>query len=193
MKHFVKYIKDTVAGGIFFLIPLFAVLIIAGKIWHAMTGVGAKLADFLGTDRIFSFGTGPLIAGLLIVIICFIGGLLLRLSLLKNLRDSLDRWLCKMIPGYEFYRITLEEKMKKQEVPDSRPTVIAMINGVGTPAVIVEELRDGNKVIFIASKPGTTDGQVYVVSEDKIKALHVEEAEMNKVLKHQGKGMGAWL
>ena len=192
MKNAFKYIRDTITGGIFFMIPLFVVMIIAAKIWQKMTGVGAKLAAFLGTDKIFSFGTGPIISGILILLICFVSGLMLRLSLLKSLRDKLDKWLCRMIPGYEFYRVMLEEKMKKEEVPDSRPAVIAMINGVGQPGVIVEDLHNGKKVVFVPSKPGTTEGQVYIIDEMMITPLTIEEAEMNKVLKHQGKGIGVW-
>jgi uncharacterized membrane protein len=192
MRHFIKYFKDTVIGGIFFLIPIFVILIIVGKIWQKMTGVGKKLADFLGTDNYFSFGTGPIITGLLIVFICFTGGLLLRLSILKNLRDGLDKWLCKVIPGYEFYRVTLEEKLTKHHIQDSRPTVIVTIDEVGQAGVVVEEWNNGKRVIFVPSNPGTPEGQVYIVDEHMIKRLTVEEAEMNKILKHQGKGMGEW-
>jgi hypothetical protein len=44
-------------------------------------------------------------------------------------------------------------------------------------------------VVFIPSKPGTTEGQVYIVNLSAITYLAKEEADMNKILKHQGKGM----
>jgi len=187
-KKTLSFLKSTIIGGLFFLVPLFVVIIIFGKIWQKMTGVGSKLSAMLGIKSVAGIAGGPLMTSLIILLICIVSGLLIRLALFANFRTWLDNLLIKYIPGYEFYKITLEQKIIKDDVPAARPTVLLTIDGIGQPGVIVEELSDGRKVVFIPSKPGTPEGQVYVVNDAAVTLLHMEEANLNKLLSKQGKG-----
>jgi hypothetical protein len=192
-KNTVIFFQHTILGGLLFLVPLFAIIIIFGKIWQKMTGVGAKLSALLGIKSVAGIGGGPLMTTLIILSICMVSGLLIKLTLFQQFRNWLDNLLVKYVPGYEFYKITLEQKIRKEEVPNARPTVLLTIDGVGQPGVLVDELADGRCVVFVPSKPGTPEGQVYVVLEADIARLTIEEADLNKLLSKQGKGLSTFL
>lgn len=190
-KNTLIFLQHTILGGLLFLVPLFAIIIIFGKIWQKMTGVGAKLSALLGIKSVAGIGGGPLMTTLIILSICIVSGLLIKLTFFQQFRNWLDNLLVKYIPGYEFYKITLEQKIRKEEVPNARPTVLLTMDGVGQPGVIVDTLTDGRKVVFVPSKPGTPEGQVFVVPASAIATLNIEEADLNKLLSKQGKGLSA--
>jgi uncharacterized membrane protein len=183
--------QNTLVGGLFFLLPLFAIILIFGKVWQKMTGIGSKFAAFLGLKSVGGIAGGPLMTSIIILAICLVSGLLIKLTLFARFRNWLDTLLMKYIPGYEFYKITLEQKIRKEDVPNARPTVLLTMDGVGQAGVIVDELTDGRKVVFIPSKPGTPEGQVYVADASSITRLDIEEANLNKLLSKQGKGLAA--
>lgn len=192
MRPFIKYIKDMVIGGIFFLVPLFVFLIIIGKVWQRMAGLGHKFSALLGIKPGALGSTAePIVTSLFILIICFISGLLLRVSVMNRLRNKADRLLAEYIPGYEFYKMTLEQKIKNKNAPVERPVVLITKDGIGQPGVIIEELPDSRIVVFIPAKPGTPEGLVYVVPADAVLKLDLAESKMNAIIHNQGKGLGA--
>jgi uncharacterized membrane protein len=188
-KKTISFLQSTIVGGLFFLVPLFVVIIIFGKIWQKMTGVGAKFSAFLGIKSVGGIAAGPLMTSIIILGICIVSGLLIKLTFFATFRNWLDNLLVKYIPGYEFYKITLEQKIRKEEVPNARPAVLLTMDGIGQAGVIVDELNDGRKVVFIPSKPGTTEGQVFIANAASITPLQIEEASLNKLLLKQGKGL----
>lgn len=186
-----KFLKDTILGGFLFLVPILVVLAISAKFWVKMSEIGHKLADTVGLRSTLGLNPGPIVALLLIVLICFLSGLLLRVAFMKNIRNGLDMVLDKFIPGYEFYKITLEEKIRYRQTLITRTPVILTQDGIGQAGVITDELADGRKVIFIPAKPGTPEGQVFIVPENMLQRLPVDEMHLNKILQHHGKGLAA--
>ena len=185
-----RFLKDTLKGGLFFVIPLFVLAMIIGKLWKTMSGFREKFTKLTGIrEHVFGVHIGPFITILLIVLLCLIFGLMMRVSYLRNFRNWIDEKLSGIIPGYDLYKTSLEQKISTDKVEGSRPAVLVQIDDAQQAGVIVEEWPDGKRVVFIPSKPGTTEGQVYIVNQSAITYLAKEEVDMNKILKHQGKGL----
>jgi len=189
MKKLMNFLKTTIIGGLFFLIPLFVVIIIAGKIWQKMSGVGPKLAALIGVKSIGGVPMGPVLTSFTILAICFVSGLLFKLSWFHRFRVWLDDLLIKYIPGYEFYKTTLEQKISKEDAQHPRPTAIVTMDNIGQACIIVEALEDARLVVFIPFKPGTAEGHVYVVPDASVTRLTIDEKALNKLLMNQGKGL----
>jgi len=188
MKPIIKLIKDTITGGLFFLIPMFVVIFLINKMWAKIMGASKSLAGLFGMQKAMEGGSGAIITICIILLICLISGLLLRVALFSKLRNKLDGFLEKKIPGYGFYKLTMEQKIRKEEAP-SRPVVLLTIDGVGQPGVVIEEMVDGRKVVFVSSQPASTNGSVYVVDAGKVTELATTERAMNAILKLQGEGL----
>lgn len=184
-----RFLQTTLIGGLFFLVPLIAVIVILGKVWIKLIGVGAKLSKIMGLKSMAGIEGGPIMTAVIFIIICLLAGLLIKLTLFTRMRDWIDAQLLKYIPGYEFYRISLEQKMTKEDVQNTRTPVLITMSGVSQLGVVVEELADGRKVVFVATKPNTREGSIYVVDDASIATLNTDEAGMNKLLLMQGKGL----
>jgi hypothetical protein len=192
MKKFIKLFNDTVTGGLFFLIPMFVLILIISKLWVKITGIANSLAGLFGIHKVMEGWLGPILTISIILLICFISGVLLRVSLLSTLRNKLDAFLDKKIPGYGFYKLTLEQKIKKEDAP-SRPVVLLTIDGVSQPGVVIEQFTDGRKVVFVSSHPASTNGNVYVVDTAAVIELPTTELALNAILKSQGEGLAELL
>jgi uncharacterized membrane protein len=192
VKRIFKLINDTVTGGLFFLIPLFVLIILVNKISSKIMGAANSLAELFGLQKAMDGWMGAIITIGIILLICLISGVLLRVALLNALRNKLDAFLDKKIPGYGFYKSTMEQKIKKEDVP-SRPVVLLTIDGVSQPGVVIEQFADGRKVVFVSSHPESTNGNVYVVDITAIIELPTTESGMNAILKSQGEGLAKLL
>ena len=188
MKKIIELIKDTVTGGLFFLVPLFVLIFFVKKIMAKIGGIAKSLAALFGIPKAMDGLVGSIITIIIILLICFVSGVLLRISLLSTLRNKLDAFLEKKIPGYGFYKSTMEQKIKKDDAP-SRPVVLLTIDGVSQPGVVIEQFADGRKVVFVSSHPASTNGNVYVVDTGALTELPTSEFDMNKILKSRGEGL----
>ena len=175
-------------GGLFFLIPLFVLIILVNKISSKIIGAANSLAELFGLQKAMDGWMGAIITIGIILLICLISGVLLRVALLNALRNKLDAFLDKKIPGYGFYKSTMEQKIKKEDAP-SRPVVLLTIDGVSQPGVVIEQFADGRKVVFVSSHHESTNGNVYVVDTTAIIELPTTESDMNAILKSQGEGL----
>jgi uncharacterized membrane protein len=188
MKKIIEIIKDTVTGGLFFLVPLFVLIFFVKKIMAKIGGIAKSLAALFGIPKAMDGLVGSIITIIIILLICFISGVLLRVSLLSKLRNKLDAFLEDKIPGYGFYKSTMEQKIKKDDAP-SRPVVLLTVDGVSQPGVVIEQFEDGRKVVFVSSHPASTNGNVYVVDTAAVTELPISELEMNKILISRGEGL----
>ncbi len=188
MKKISEIFSDTIRGGLLFLLPMFVIIILINKLWEKIMGTAKSLAGLFGIQKEMEGIWGAIITICIILLICFISGMLLRVSLFSKVRNKLDAFLEKKIPGYGFYKSTMEQKIKKDDAP-SRPVVLLTIDGVGQPGVVIEEMADGRKVVFVSSHPASANGNVYVVDRTAVTELPTTELDMNKILKSRGDGL----
>lgn len=170
------------------MLPLFVIIFFANKIWIKTLSAANSIFRLFGIQQAISNTTAIIITACFILVICIVSGILLRVAVINKLRNRLDQFLETKIPGYAFYKKTVEEKISKQELP-SRPVILVNIDGLGQPAVIVEEVADGRLVVFVSSECSSTDGRVYLVNASAVTRLGTTEANLQKIIKSQGKGL----
>ena len=171
------------------MVPLFVIIFFANKIWTKTLGAATSLFKLFGIQKVINNTTAVIFTACFILLICLVSGVLFRVAFVHKFRDKLDQFLEKLIPGYALYKKTIEGKISKQELP-SRPVVLVHIDGVGQPAVIIEELADGRLVVFVSSQSPSTDGRIYVVNPGDVNRLGTTETNLQTIIKAQGKGLG---
>src|SRR5262245_43620433 len=133
-----EYIKETVLGGLFFLIPLFVIFAILAKIWNKFHGIGEKLAKILGLGEIAGRVGGPIITTLLILLVCFLFGLMAKVAFATRVRDRLESYLQSIFPFYDYYRTMFESKLKNHDAPARKAVLITTPIGK-KPGILIEE------------------------------------------------------
>lgn len=183
-----QYLKETVLGGIFFLIPLFVIVTVLFRLWQKFNSVGEKLAKVLGVDEIGGKIGGPIITTLLLLFVCFLFGLLAKWTLATRVRNRLDNYLQRVFPFYDYYRALFEQRLNGENDQGRKAVLIQTPYGQ-KPGILIEEKANGDKVVFVPFSPKTTDGEVLLVSSQNCRILDYDEEKLNKVLLSQGEGL----
>lgn len=93
-------IRTTIIGGALFLLPLAVVVFLLGQVF----AVGLKIAQPIeGLSPVDHFGGVALdnvIALTLILLICFLAGLVARHATARRLVGNLEEWMLHTIPVY---------------------------------------------------------------------------------------------
>ena len=99
-----KFIKTTLIGGVLFLIPIVVVIVVVQKAFDVMLAVAEPLADDIPIDTIAGVALVNVIAAAVVVLVCFLAGLLSQASYAKSLSGKLDSKLRQSIPAYAMIR-----------------------------------------------------------------------------------------
>ncbi len=188
MKAFFASIRKTLIAGFLFFLPVFVILVIVTKAWGMLTGVGQKVAGLFGLKTIAGIGTTSIITGLILLLILFLGGLLVRLAFIGNFRIMLEEKILVYIPGYTHYKNIIREKIDKKAATPKTPVLVKMLGHL-QPALLVENDEKGNSIIIVPASPSITNGQVFLVKSHDIIELNISEQTLKSSLQSMGKGL----
>ena len=80
----VHFIKTTVIGGLLFLVPLVVLILILTEAAELMMMVAGPMADWVPIDSVGGMALANLIAAAVLVLVCFIAGLVARAAFLRT-------------------------------------------------------------------------------------------------------------
>ena len=106
MKSILHFVKTNCIRGVFFLIPFTVVFIILSKLFLLLKPIANSLAN--NTDTVFGISLLYLVVFFLLVIICFILGLISKTKQSKIVINWLEEALLSKMPGYTFMKNTNE-------------------------------------------------------------------------------------
>ena len=186
MKKFLNHIKSRVLAGVIFLIPLFAIILIIQKLWKTLTGAGNYLVQLFGLKSLLGSNSVTIATAVLLVILFYFFGWLVKFSSLNRVRDWMETTLLQYIPGYLTYKAQLQEKVNPKQ--DSRiPVCINTVSGK-RPGLLVEE-QEENVIIFFPNSPDSNNGEVMIVPKQQVTNLDMDAASFIKSMQKFGKGL----
>ena len=186
MKKFLNHIKSRVLAGVIFLIPLFAIILIIQKLWKTLTGAGNYLVQLFGLKSLLGSNSVTIATAVLLVILFYFFGWLVKFSSLNRVRDWMETTLLQYIPGYLTYKAQLQEKVNPKQ--DSRiPVCINTVSGK-RPGLLVEEQAE-NVIIFFPNSPDSNNGEVMIVPKQQVTNLDMNAASFIKSMQKFGKGL----
>ncbi len=183
MKFLRDFVGTAVVGGLLVLVPLYLAVLLVAKLMGTIAGVVKPIANLLPEwipgERILSL--------LLVVVLCFAVGLLVRTSRGAAIRDQLDRSLFGKLPGYELFRSLSLRAAGRSEQAGWKPA-IAEIEDAHVPAFIIETLADGRFTVFVPSVPTPFAGAIYVLTPDRVHEVDVPLAQAARAISQWGIG-----
>ena len=89
MKPLLHLLRTTLVGGLLFLVPIIVLVVVLGKALALAHKLVAPLAEHLPVHSVIGLRTPMLLAVAIIVLFCFLAGVLARTALAKKLVRSL--------------------------------------------------------------------------------------------------------
>ena len=100
-----KLAKTTVIGGLVFVVPLFVFVWLASKALKLLRRAAEPLAVLLPLDRVIGVLAADALLVAALIVVCFMGGLLARVSSAYRFVKRAESGVLWRIPGYGFIRL----------------------------------------------------------------------------------------
>lgn len=183
----IRFIKTTVLGGIFFIVPVVIFIAIIGKALAITNKIAKPLAEQLVVDSIGDVAVVHLIALVILVFVCFVAGLAAKTSIARKLVQSLETNVLDKIPAYELLKAKTQSALTPEETEGLRP-VITRFDDSWQLALEIERFADGKVVVFLPGSPDPWSGSVCVVTADRVTSLDATVKTATKLMKRLGRG-----
>ena len=176
-----RQLRRVLLDGAMVVLPIGAIVLLALAILRKMQD-----ASELFAGRI----EHPLLtAVVLLVLLCFVVGLLVRSAAGRATRRALERKVFEQIPGYRLAKaLTGDGPLAEHGGRALRPALASIEEGQ-CPALVMDELADGRLVVFVPATPAPMSGALYVFTPDKVMYLDVPLLSFMKAVSSWGFGL----
>ena len=182
MKFLRELAVNAVVGGLLVLLPLYLAVLLLLKGLQTLVAVvrpvAALLPDWLPAQN--------LLALLLVLLLCFGVGVLVRTQLGGVIRDRLQT-LFGRVPGYALFRSMTKRLAGKTDENVWTPALVEIEDAL-VPGFIIETHDDGRLTVFVPSVPTPLAGAVYVLDRSRVHEVDVPFTQALKTFSHWGAG-----
>jgi uncharacterized membrane protein len=183
MKRVRQFVTSAVLTGALIAVPLYLAALLLLKAMHSLMGlVGPIVALFPNWSHL-----EDLLALLIVFLLCFAIGVVVRTARGRALRERLERSIFAKIPGYTLLRSLARQLAGASQDNVWKPALIEIENAL-VPAFIIEELPDGRYTIFVPSAPAPFTGSVYVLARQRVHPLSATMAQTIQAVSRWGSG-----
>lgn len=190
MKSIALFIRTTLTGGVLFLLPIGLIIILFNKVFGIIFKISEPLSNNLPVI-IFGLKGSVILTLFLLIIICFIGGMLFRSQRIKKNIQKLEESVLDFVPGYSLMKsITADaigENIDHKMVP-----ILIKDDVIWNLAFLVEE-GPVISTVFIPDAPRHDAGEVKMIPTELIKKLDVSTSVFTRCINNYGKGAMNWL
>jgi uncharacterized membrane protein len=183
MKHVREFIVASLIGGLLVVVPIYLSALLLLKAMRAAAGLVRPLAKALPAW----FPAENVLSLLLVLIVCFLIGAVVRTPAGRAARERIDKSLFERIPGYALFRSLTQQLAGSREERVWKPA-LAEIEEALAPAFIIEEFEDGRFTVFVPSAPTPFSGSVYILSPERVHPVDVSFTHAIKSLARWGSG-----
>jgi uncharacterized membrane protein len=185
MKALAEFTRTTLIGGVLVLLPIYLAILLLFKAFSAVMALVAPVTAQVPASVEFR----QLIAILIILAACFIAGILVRTGPGGRAVRELQTRLLEKIPGYKLLRNVIA-RLTGDETSEALEPAMVELEDALVPALIVEELPDGQCVVLVPSVPTPVSGALYVLPAARVHRIGVPLTQLMKVYSKWGEGAG---
>jgi uncharacterized membrane protein len=168
MKTITKFLKVTLVGGLLVVLPVWVSLLLLLK---AIKGAMAMLLPI--TKLLPQWLVHEKVAALLLLlVICFVVGLLIRTEPVRRFGDWLSQHILDRIPGFSLMRGMTRQLAGKKGEQSFQPALVEIEDALA-PAFIIEKHADGQFTVFVSSSPTPMAGAIYILSPERVHPVDV--------------------
>jgi len=192
MRSFLGFLRTTLVGGAFFLLPLVLALWLLGRALAAAAKILNPIVEALPIHDVVGVAVADIVAVPGLVAVCFLAGLLARTRPGRGLAQALEQAILSKVPGYTI----LKSMTRDDDTLGSGGrvvTALARLEDAWLLAFIMERHDDGLLTVFVPSAPTPAVGTVYYLTEDRVRRLDMPVHVAAKLIMRLGVGSGALL
>ena len=188
MKNQMDFVKSTVIRGFVFLVPAIIVVVALGKLIGALKVMAKRLAPFFGIETMAGGLMLDILTFALIILLCFVAGLLAKRATAKRVREKIDTYLLHSFPGYAFIKGIVENLRQTEEIAETFLPVLVWFDDNVQIAFETQRVPGDKVAVYLPGAPNPWSGSVVYVASERVKPLPLTLTEAVRNIRSLGKG-----
>jgi uncharacterized membrane protein len=194
MKGVLEFVRTTVVGGVLVVLPIVLLVMVLMETVDLIGAITEPIAAALPGDEIGGVEVAVLLALLVILLLCFLTGLIAGTQIGSSVSLFFERTFLDRVPGYKLIKGLTQSYVRVTEQAQFAVAVVDLYgDGTRVLGFIVDEGAGGDFTIFVPGAPMPTSGNVYFVARDRVQRLGVPMAEVVNAHLQWGIGSAALL
>jgi uncharacterized membrane protein len=184
MRKIKIFLTTTLLGGIVVILPTAVIYIVFRWIFDFITRHIQPLTDLVvRTAKLKEVLAGSIVV-FIILIICFLVGVLVKTKLGAWIYRNVENRLLKIFPGYSLIKETIAQLVGAKKSPFSS---VALVKPFGNDTLAIGFITathpDGSYTVFLPTAPNPTSGYIIFLQKDKVHRVDLPtEAAMKTII-----------
>lgn len=188
MKTLSEFIKTSILGGLFVLLPLVLFSLLLSELLQVVVALATPIADLFPKGTFDAVKMPVVIGVILIVGASFVFGLALRSATLRRSCLWIERTVLGRLPLYSAVKSLARGLVGAKEDTAFRSALLHSPDGEREIVYVIEEHGDGQMTVLVPWAPASFAGSVKIVGSDRIEMLEASVGDASRVLGHWGVG-----
>jgi uncharacterized membrane protein len=181
-----EFTRTTVIGGALFLLPIFVVLLVLGKVLGMMVGLTEPLVTALGVTSLGGIAVSNLITIFGVLVLAFVAGLFARTEAGQSALAWIREGVSATIPQFSLIHDVARNVGSEDEGVDL-PVVLVPTDAGWALGLLLEAEGDWHAV-FLPGAPQMSSGSVAYAHTDQIHRTDLTLTQLWGMLRARGKG-----
>jgi uncharacterized membrane protein len=187
MRALKEFVKNTVVGGLLFLVPVILLLVILRQAMQLVGKIAAPIAAAFPVHQIAGVAFASIVAALLLVLLAFLAGLAARTDTGRAVMRWFEESLLGGLPQYRMMKTMAEGLAHVEGASGIKPALVS-IEGGWQIGYVLEEMRTGWTAVFLPQAPTPMSGNVMYMPSDRVRLLDIPIGEAMLLVKRLGVG-----
>jgi uncharacterized membrane protein len=187
MKRLVLFLKATTLGGLFVVLPLFVLILLATRLVLEIHTAAKTLIGKLAGESSEAAHFPILFSILLVVAVSFLIGLVMISRRAQSANNWFEGRILFRLPGYAAMKAIVGGLAGESHEGALRSGLLTVDPGIECLVFIVEDHGD-RLTVFIPGSPNPGNGAVQIVRKDLVRPLNARITEVGTALQQWGHG-----
>lgn len=188
-RRSIQFLRTTAIGGLLFLLPLIVVAALVSQVAPILLEVSTFLHDYLPDTNSISISTIVSAVLALLVILCFIAGMIARWSISQRLTKLFEKNLLLLFPRYAILKDQMADTIGGEENRPDTQSVLVTLADRQMIGFETERSEDGKKVVvYLPGAPDTWAGSTIIVESSQVITLDRTFGETVSIHENMGRG-----
>jgi len=183
-----NFIKTTLLGGLFILLPLMLLWLGLQEIAGLLVAMATPIADLFPKGPFEDLAAPGLVAVLLIVGVSFVLGLAARSYLLIRIGQKIESSILEKLPMYRMLKM-MSGTLLDSDTSEVVPALVKDDAGGGDPCYVIEKHKDGRATVLLPWSPASFAGSIKVVQQSTLETVPCSLDEFSRSISQVGVGI----
>lgn len=188
MKKIIEFIKTTILGGLFVLLPIIILYLALGEAMGVLVAMATPFADLFFPGSFEDTQFPVLIALALLICVSFILGLFMLSETSRKFGNWIERTILGRLPIYNAIKSLTTGFSDSQQESAFKPALLKSADGEKELVYIVEDHGDGNLTVMLPWTPTPFAGVIKIVLKERVEPLDASMKKVTEALSQWGIG-----